>query len=255
MEALKEKATTRSPAASIMLPMGIWGVAGERPLVQVRCRKDIKRMLQLVHERPALESIAAVLRTDPTACFIDVGAAAGAYTLLAASILNNDGTVVAIEPDVESRIALESNIGLGSFEPHLTVLPCALSNFDGPSVLYTDGLNAQAPSLHHDPRISGSMPIEVRRLDTILPRLVKPSQNIVIKIDVEGAESLVIAGMAEILAGSRVTNMLVEHHPDFMTAPFGCTSEDLHWELVEGYGFGFHQIMRRRDIRLTHYMR
>ncbi len=242
----------RNSPFDLILPLGGYGVDGNFPSAHIRSFKDAKRMLGLMQERPALVELAASLRRDPTSCFVDIGAAAGAYTLLAASILGPNGKVLAFEPDPESLQALKANIALNLFSPEVRALPYALSDTSGEVTLHTDGLQGQAPSLHADPRIRSSMTVESVRFDDLVDSLVNPDQQIIAKMDVEGAESLVVAGMRKALQDRRIAELFIEHHPDFMTAPFGSSRDKLHSE-IEEMGGSYTIPVNRRDTQIVHY--
>lgn len=122
------------------------------------------------------ESISRVLH-DSTAVFIDVGAAVGVYTLMAAAMGKQ---VIAIEPGELIFQDLKSNIECNpSFAKNVNLL-------NGFAVAQ----NRTNRKLGGHAQKSGNMVFSKR--DYVLAELLKQHQNLVIKMDIEGAEWAIV---------------------------------------------------------------
>ena len=145
---------------------------------------------------------------------LDIGAFSGVYSLLAASI-NPRCDVVAFEPSRRTHGRLLLNIHLNGFETRIKSKTVAVSNVsDEVHLLQFRGENVLgngASLLEKDiPVTDGSEIVETVVLDDLCRReSVEPD---LIKIDVEGAEALVLDGMEHILSAHR-PNCLVEVTP------------------------------------------
>jgi FkbM family methyltransferase len=142
--------------------------------------------------------------------FVDVGSHAGYFTLLASHLAGAGGRVFAIEPNPAAWQALQDHLrmnGIGNVQAPMI----ALSDANGSLRLYVP-----PASEHRDYNVTfapipGFQPVDVpcRRLDDCLAdwRLTRVD---VMKIDVEGAEPLVIAGGAGRLKKGVVRHLIVE---------------------------------------------
>ncbi len=156
------------------------------------------------------EERALVARLLPEcAALIDVGANNGFYSLLA----NHLGKpALAIEPEAGNLIVLRRNVANANVE----VLPMALSDRDATTTLYGDGDMAS-----FDPRWQGvdksfAQTVATATLDTLL-RGRWARERLMIKVDVEGAEALVLAGASETLRREPRPNWLIETLPRLPT--------------------------------------
>jgi FkbM family methyltransferase len=140
---------------------------------------------------------------DASAVACDVGANAGYWTLPMAV---HFGAVYAFEADPGVCDKLRANIRLnGEFESRITVLNCAASDSNGESpfmvqrsidgdALLNTGLSTLIPA-----HASGSeIVVRTVTLDSVVGSANRPVAFI--KIDVEGAESLVLAGASAVIA-------------------------------------------------------
>jgi FkbM family methyltransferase len=136
----------------------------------------------------------AVLRRGDL--FIDVGANVGAYTLWAAEL---GAEVIAIEPDHDSRERLEDNIALNGYD--VSVLPVALAERPG-SMRFTTGLDTLNRLVLDDATGPAAAVREVH-VDT-LDRVIGDRYVAGVKIDVAGAERLVLEGARRALSERRI---------------------------------------------------
>lgn len=130
--------------------------------------------------------------------FVDVGANVGAYSLWAADL---GARVIAVEPGEEASELLRENIALNP-DAHVEVVPCALAAAPG-FMRFTEGLDTTD---HLLPGGTRGRWVKVRKLDDVLAGRVAAG----VKIDVEGAERLVLEGAASSLAEGRINVLQLE---------------------------------------------
>lgn len=133
--------------------------------------------------------------------FVDAGANIGIYTIIAAKLVGESGRVIAFEPTIESYNALNKSIELNELK-NVQVYQCALSNREGKTRFYTHP-DSSRNSLGPIPGANKGINVNIVMLDKILEQ-EKVSRVDFIKMDVEGAEELVLKG---------ATNLLSKHKP------------------------------------------
>jgi FkbM family methyltransferase len=164
--------------------------------------------------------------------FVDGGANIGYFTLRAARRVGPSGRVDAFEPQPMNRVRLMENLRRNGLDRQVNVHPLALSNSAGEAAIhfyaggatdqwYNHGCSTMFAEAGHE---TTTTMVRTVRMDEVLtgtrPRLVK--------LDVQGAEPLVIEGMAGLLRGNAPA-VIVE------------------WERthVENAGFRPHEIVHR----------
>lgn len=136
--------------------------------------------------------VAAVLRSllSKGAAFVDVGANVGFHSFSAAAAIGPAGHVLAVEANPENARLIAYSVGLNDIE-HVEILPLALSDRRG-YAHFTSHIGSNGgfiPSTTEALASGQGFVVPTMRLDDLgLERID------VMKIDVEGAESLVIAG-------------------------------------------------------------
>jgi FkbM family methyltransferase len=142
----------------------------------------------------------------PGQTFVDVGAHAGYYTLLAADLVGPSGQVIAFEPAADNREFLENNITAnGEIGKKIIVYPFALSDAQEKTVLHR---NQDAGGHSLIGRGDGESVLSTR-MDSALDCIPD-----MVKIDVEGAEMRVLAGMKNILSTERPLTIIAEDWGD-----------------------------------------
>jgi FkbM family methyltransferase len=133
--------------------------------------------------------------------FVDVGAHVGYYSLKAAKVVGPQGRVLAIEPNPDTLSVLRENVAANHYSM-VTVEPVACSDSDTTLELFSAAdKNSGASSLsrtnaEHFGAARASYRVPARRLDAIIQESGVLGVD-VLKIDVEGAELLVLKGAQE----------------------------------------------------------
>ncbi len=136
--------------------------------------------------------------------FVDVGAQIGYYSLKAAAVVGPRGRVIAVEPNPETVTKLEGNIRASGAKA-ITVAPVACSDSESVLDLYaapaanTGESSLSKTNASQAGEAQRAYKVRARPLDDII-RESGVARVDVIKVDVEGAEYLVLRGARETLA-------------------------------------------------------
>ena len=140
----------------------------------------------------------------PETTFLDVGAHVGLYTLLAAPHARE---AIAFEADPYTARALRANtVGIAN----VRVVAKAASSRDG-QVQFFQSPGTYGSSLFRRPSMKAETAIQIEA--TTVDAEAAGAEDVVAKIDAEGAELEVLAGMTETLARARRAVLLVEVNP------------------------------------------
>jgi len=138
---------------------------------------------------------------SPGKVFIDVGANFGVYTLVASRLVGTTGKVIAFEPTAQSFAILQQNIELNHFS-NVRAFQVALAQSRSRAWLY-HGRDPVGNSLRKDPLCgSDGEEVQIEKLDQVLEENGIGGVD-AIKIDVEGAEALVLQGAIRCLTTRR----------------------------------------------------
>jgi FkbM family methyltransferase len=143
-------------------------------------------------------------------CVFDVGANIGYYTLLAARAVGYSGRVYAFEPEPLNFTLLTRNVAENGFT-NVRLVNAAVSNRKGLTRLHLDDANFGAHSFEAGSvRTSSGLSVEVEtvRLDDFADVARSFEAGILVKVDVQGAEALVVEGGRGLLALPRVAVFL-----------------------------------------------
>ena len=141
---------------------------------------------------PELFHLQDLLR--PGDVFFDVGANVGVFTIKAAREVGAEGTVVAIEPSVETAHQLQENVRLNGFK-NVRVRVLAAGSITSTDTFY---LNCAKPNSYSLLRVGDPESVSVLKVSLDdLCRWEQIDRLDYIKIDAEGAEAEVLAGAAE----------------------------------------------------------
>ena len=151
--------------------------------------------------------------------FVDVGAHIGWYSLKAAKAVGPKGRVIAVEPNHETLLRLRDNIRASGASTVIIVAPVACSdsettlNFYAAPRANTGESSLSLANASQQGTVAASYQVRARRVDDIV-REAGVARVDAVKIDVEGAEFLVLKGAVETLDRCRpvVAVELNDHH-------------------------------------------
>lgn len=131
----------------------------------------------------------------PNSIFLDVGAHWGYYSLLIAKKIDNKECVIAYEPNRNAIKRLRKNIEANQLSNHIIVMNRAVSDKNNEYIYLNKGekTNSGGSKISNQGQIL-SKTITLNDLPVELCRRIS-----VIKIDVEGAEDLVLRGASKML--------------------------------------------------------
>jgi len=139
----------------------------------------------------------------------------GFYTLKAAKEVGNSGRVLAVEPEEKNYRLLTRNIRTNKYE-NIIPVKIALSDFEGKAPFFI-----KARSCSHSligktwiTPIVDSTQVTVTTLDTLLDELDIEKVDL-LKINVEGAELVVLKGCKKLLINRGISKIVATPHPPF----------------------------------------
>ena len=197
-------------------------------------------ILRRRYEKRQTRLVRSLLR--PGSVFCDVGANIGYYSLLAASIVGDEGRVLAFEPDPDHADLIERSAQLNRFS-RISVHPLALAAEKGRATLHRNASNAGNQSLLAE-NVSDrgeAIEVEVSTLDGELAKVLGDRPVDLLKIDTEGAEGLVLSG-AERTLSTPGLEILLEFWPEGIER-FGGDPAALLTQLSDA-GFTFAELAR-----------
>ena len=143
--------------------------------------------------------------------FLDVGANIGYYTALAARAVGPAGKIIALEPDPESFKYLEQTIAANGTE-NVRVFPVAASDASAMLSLYISADNRGDNRLYATGETRPRIEVEAVATDELLADNRIETIDL-IKIDVQGYEPKVIAGLRDTISRSPNLTLLTEFWP------------------------------------------
>lgn len=170
--------------------------------------------------------------------FLDVGANLGYYTALAARAIGPNGRVLAVEPDPDSFSYLEQTIAANAVG-NVEAFPVAASDAPAMLPLFISTDNRGDNRLYASGEKRPQVEVEARPLDALL-RENKIETVDLIKIDVQGYEPKVIAGLRETIIASPNLTLLTEFWPQGMAEAGGDANEFL--KTLRELGLTLHEL-------------
>jgi FkbM family methyltransferase len=157
--------------------------------------------------------------------FIDIGANIGSYTVLAAAHCGVE--TISIEPVPSTFSHLVDNISINQITHIATPLNMALGSAEG-SITFT----SKYDTVNHVATAADKETIEVKV--NALDHIVRDLNPALIKIDVEGYETEVLAGAQQVLQNSSLKAIIIELNGS--GGRYGYDENKIH-ELLLGKGF------------------
>lgn len=148
---------------------------------------------------------------------LDIGSHTGFYALLLSKLVGQSGTVIAFEPLPGNFRILEENIGLNQLNSRVIAINKAVLDSSNDEVRLTVPID-ESSSLNSSPwgsvfKDSGdAVIVKAVALDDFLNEIKLPVNFI--KMDVEGAEDLVVLGALKTIERHHPTMLIELHHPD-----------------------------------------
>lgn len=175
----------------------------------------------------------AVESLRPGMCFIDIGANAGLFSIMAAKLVGSQGTVIAFEPAPDVYNTLVENIHTNSAT--VTTVMAAVGPESGPV-----GFTAPNPwhtGLSHLSKDGGTVVRQVgpAEFNTLVAPLIE-GREVAVKVDVEGAEVVVIQALSDRLLGLPSVKLVIVEIDDRYLTRFGHSRHDVY-DLLETVGF------------------
>lgn len=184
----------------------VW-IAYDAGLISVSLGDHVQQQIFFndYYERPLIEWLQTHLRASDV--LWDVGANIGAVTLVAARLC---AQVVAFEPDPRALELLQRHVRENEL-PNVTIVPHGLADTTGTATLHRGPSNNLGMSsiLSRSNGGSTSTTVPVMRADDFA-REHPDLEPTVLKIDVEGAEPLVLSGAQRLLASGRLRAIVFE---------------------------------------------
>lgn len=217
--------TKRAAEQWLLWPTPTWRLRGYADLTigetrfkffdpELRYSHEIRRGQ---YEPGVTEAFRKVIQPGDTV--LDIGAHMGLYTVLSAKMTGPGGAVWAFEPDPVSREVLNRNVQLNALT-HVKVLPIAISSGPGQASLTAGRFGRSGSTIGSGlSETKGARVIDVPTAsldDFVAAHGISPS---VAKVDVEGAEGLVLAGGQRTFAKLRA--VIFELHPEKLKSSFG----------------------------------
>jgi FkbM family methyltransferase len=164
---------------------------------------------------------------------VDVGANLGVITLAVASHLRGTGAVIAFEPVGKIANALEKSCEMNKFT-NIKISRSALSDFEGETKMLVpeDSLGQSAIS------DKGQESVKVNKLDNIDFAPIRSVR--ILKMDVEGHETKVLAGGLNFIKNFLVDLVIFESHP--RNENFNLRPEVV---LLRSIGYGIYELNHR----------
>lgn len=138
---------------------------------------------------------------------IDIGGNIGYYPILEASLLDN-GKVYTFEPDPRNIEILKENIKLNNFSNKIELYPYAVADHDSFKEFYLSQKTNLSSFLKNNKSIN-SIPVKCIKLDNF----EEINKIDFIRMDIEGYECVVIAGMINFLRAQENLKLQIEVHP------------------------------------------
>ena len=189
-------------------------------------------------------------RLAPGDTFIDVGANIGYYSLLASTLVGDCGRVVAIEASPKTFRALQGNLAR-NFVKNVRAINVAASDWKGTRKLFRGHVyNTGLTTVLEEQGYEFECEVDAAPLSIVI-RPEEMQNARLIKIDVEGAELSVVAGMVPLLSSGRGDlEIIVELHPEHL-AQQGKRPGDLLRTFSDA---GFHAYILENDYSPLRYV-
>ncbi len=165
---------------------------------------------------------------------LDIGANIGDDTLEIARSVGAEGKVYAFEPDPDSFKLLKKNIRVNGYE-NVTLVNKAVSNRNGKIKLFISDNNKADHRIYDSKDNRKYVVVDMVSIDSFFKN--KKEKVDFIKIDIQGAETLALKGMKNLLVASKKPPILSEFWPIGLKRCGSNAKEYLNFLSKVGYKF------------------
>ena len=172
-------------------------------------------ILDGVWQKELTERLLALLQ--PGDVFIDVGANMGYFTLLASSRVGDGGVVVAFEPEIRNLARLATNVAASGCRNVIVLSEAAGDAVSKCQIGTPPEYNTGVASLRTSGKQSDRYNLAaIRTVDDALRHVGDiAGRRVVVKIDAEGFEPQVVAGMADLMRRAGQLSIVCELSPQW----------------------------------------
>jgi FkbM family methyltransferase len=178
-----------------------------------------------LHEFDDMAFVLHLLRKEDL--FVDIGANVGSYTILAGGA--SGASCISVEPIEATFQQLEENINLNRLSGHVEMLNIGIGKERG-RLHFTSGLDTVNHVLSDTEQMENAVEVPISPLNELLEKY----EPTLIKIDVEGFETNVIAGADKVLSRPSLLAVIMELNGS--GDRYGFDESSLH-ETMLSFGF------------------
>ena len=176
--------------------------------VRVEYAEEIALLLLLygAYEAAEIQSLSQFAEKGSTG--FDVGANLGLYTVAMAGAVGDSGRIIAIEPVPDTLQKLRSNVAMNALG-NVHVVAAAAADYQGTTdvQLANDSAYASIVRVKNGRHLGAALTVPVVTVDALWEEQDRPSVSF-FKIDVEGAELMVLKGAVRMLRACRPAILL-----------------------------------------------
>lgn len=202
---------------------------GDRIYVDTRSTGIASHLIWTGKWEPRIEA-ALDERIHPGDTVCDFGANFGFYTLSFARMVGSKGRIISVEANPPIYQKLKKSVHVNGYAKRTTIHNLALADQNGMLEFRVDSEYSGGGSLVFK-GAQGSIQVKARRVDDLIPAETHVN---VIKMDVEGAEALVLAGGHRLFSSPSLRAIVMEFTPAAV-AKFQPPQEFLAWFQAQGY--------------------
>lgn len=206
----------------------------------------VDRSLYLGTYEPALQRLIGTLKPGEAA--VDIGTHKGYFTLLMAQAVGSGGLVIAADPDPRAFAALTENCARNGFA-HVRAHNVAVGDAPGACELQLTsqlGWSSRFPNELAKSRITSAVTVPVRTLDELTAGIAH--RIALIKIDAEGSEPLILAGMDRTVREHRPT-LTLEINTESIAAS-GHSLREIA-DRIRSWGYQTHALNEHRKVDIA----
>ena len=232
--------------------VGEFNLLGQQVMLGISAPRELRRANDIEIESELIDHMRPVMRANDV--LYDVGANIGLISILMAKYCAGASTFVqCFEPEPKNYRQLENNIRLNQLSDQINCHRMALGANEGEIALHVRGAagGEGRHSIATDKGATGSIQVKLATMSHFAALSGKSPS--VVKIDVEGAEGQVLAGMENLIADKPPREIFMEIHSkgDGDAMPNGETIDS--WLQQRGYSMIWSNTRRSGEHR--HYQR